>query len=188
VSLAGRFAVCAAAGLLAGCAGLPGRCGADRRTDAQLRILEEILESRDDNDPRLDSEFARLSTRARERMRARYLSLPREARNERGTVVYLLGRDPSLEDWDFLTRVVSEPPCLSLADCAKAPERDEPHPAMGDEVTLAYPALVALRQAGRALERDPSHGPARAVAVAAADSKAPPVARSAARLLGKLSP
>ena len=63
-------------------------------------------------------------------------------------IVYLLGKNiADASDWAFLREVAAEPPCLSLADCSK---RSKGTAEMGDEVTLAYPALVALRQARRA--------------------------------------
>lgn len=115
--------------------------------DPKLRLLDDILVSRNDNDPRLDRDFQGLSAETKQRFRLRYRQLAPERRNERGTIVYLLGLNlGSAADWDFLREVVSEPPCLSLADCSRPGAASE----MGDEVTLAYPALVALRQARRA--------------------------------------
>ena len=118
--------------------------------EGRLRLLEEVLRSRNDNDPRLETAFERLTQDEKRLLRAFYAKLPHERRNERGTIVYLLGRNlTSSDDWAFLREVVAEPPRLSLADCSRAAPR-----ASGDEVTLAYPALVALRQARRA--GDPS--------------------------------
>jgi len=149
----------------------------DREARAKLKTLEDILRSKNDNDPRLDSDFASLSPAAKRLLRQRYGESAPERRNERGTIVYLLGRSASSrEDWEFLRAVASEPPCLSLADCSKkAPQAEG---ALGQEVTLAYPSLVALKQAERAL---PAEG-ARLVIEAAKRSKTPIVRRTAARV------
>lgn len=138
-----------------------------------LRRLEDVLRAGNDNDPRLDRDFQGLSPQAKELFRAKYRSLPPERRNERGTIVYLLGMNlSSTDDWAFLKEVVGEPPCLSLADCSKRAVGG----GLGEEVTLAYPSLVALRQAQRALEQ------AAGVVEAAEASKAPAVARMVARM------
>jgi len=147
---------------------------------AQLETLEEIFRSRNDNDPRLDRDFNSLSPEAKSLLREKYAALPRERRNERGTIVYLIGRNPSApEDWSFLREAAAEPPCLSLADCSKSGTAEAEH---GDEVTLAYPALVALKQAQRALEAGASAAPARSVIEAGKTSKAPVVVRLASRI------
>jgi hypothetical protein len=116
---------------------------------SQLRILEEILASRNDNDPRLDRELRVLSPAAKALLRAKYGAIPAEKRNDRGTIVYLLGRNlTSAADFRFLQEVVREAPCLSLLDCAKnagpSSGTDE-HSAMGMSITLAYPQIVALQ-------------------------------------------
>ena len=127
----------------------------------KLKTLEDILRSKNDNDPRLDHDFNDLSPETKRLFRKKYREIPAEKRNERGTIVYLLGKNlRSREDWEFFRRVALEPPCLSLADCSKKPAPGSDEEATGDEVTLAYPSLVALRQAGRAAEE------ARAIRVA----------------------
>ena len=147
---------------------------------ATLALLEEILASRDDNDPRLDREFVALSSEEKGLFRAAYAARPRERLNERGTIVYLLGRNLTApEDWAFLREVAAEPPCLSLADCAKPSADAGEH---GDAVTLAYPSLVALRQAHRAAQEGAPADEARSVLEAARASKAPAVTRLARAL------
>src|SRR5581483_1385533 len=118
---------------------------------AKLRELEAILASRNDNDPRLDKDFNALSPEAKRLFRRKYAELPREARNDLGTIVYLLGKNlKTEEDWAFLREVAAEPPCRSLSSCDQPSDgAGEP----GDPVTLAYPALVALKQAGAVLDR-----------------------------------
>jgi hypothetical protein len=158
--------------LLAACAA---KTKSPPAAEARLRELDEILASKNDNDPRLDRDFSGLSTEEKSAFRRRYDSLPLESRNERGTIVFLLGRSlASAEDWTFLRRVVDEPPCLSLADCAKAPAgSSEP----GDDVTLAYPALVALKLAARA-----DAAKAKPLIADAARSRSPALARLAGSL------
>lgn len=120
---------------------------------AQLAMLEEILLSKNDNDPRLDSAFRELSLQAKRLFRQKYRQLPAEERNERGTIIYLLGKNlSSAEDWEFLRAVVSEPPCLSLENCSRETDAAPGgNYTSGEAVALAYPALVALKQAERAL-------------------------------------
>jgi len=182
-----RRAAAAAACLLF----LLGACRAPKpsgpEAERKLALLEEVLRERDDNDPRLDSAFDGLSLEAKRLFRARYARTRRELLNERGTIVYLLGRNlETPEDWAFLREVVREAPCLSLTDCSRAPAAGTPGQP-GDEVTLAYPALVALRQAKGALERARGGGLAAAQAssvIALANaSKVPAVARVAARMI-----
>lgn len=145
-----------------------------RKPVPPLETLEEILASRNDNDPRLDTAFNDLSEQDRRLFRVLYRGIAPERRNERGTIVYLLGKNPRTdEDWDFLREVVREPACLSLADCSKRPTGAA---GMGDEVTLAYPALVAVRQAQRAADLR-----ARSVIADAKASKVRAVARMADR-------
>ena len=156
--------------------------------------LMEIINSRNDNDPRLDNDFNSLTPETKLLFRKKYQEIPVEKRNERGTIVYLLGKNLlTVEDWEFFREVVLEPPCLSLSNCSKKPASGSDEEATGDEVTLAYPALVALRQAGRALEAARAYrasaqgGPALAAEkdaldlfVAAKKSKTRAVARMAA--------
>ena len=112
------------------------------------------MRSKNDNDPRLDAEFNALTEATKARFRARYSALPAEDRNGRGTIVYLLGRNmKSPGDWEFLRSVVAEPPCRSLADCSAPAGTGGP----GDEVTLAYPALVALKRAQKELAAAGAH-------------------------------
>jgi len=147
---------------------------------AQLATLEDILSSRNDNDPRLDREFVGLSSEAKELFREKYRSFAPERRNERGTIVYLLGKNlQTADDWHFFRTVAAEPPCLSLADCSTASTVGG---EAGDEVTLAYPSLVALRQAQRAVEEGASRAEARGVLEAAKTSKMKAVLRLAASL------
>jgi hypothetical protein len=152
--------------------------GSDAR--GKLATLEDILRSRNDNDPRLDRDFLGLSEEAKRLFREKYLTLAPERRNERGTVVYLLGKNlQTKDDWSFFRAVVAEPPCLSLENCSTASVVGG---EAGDEVTLAYPSLVALRQAARAAEEGASKSEARSVLEAAKTSRVRAVTRLAASL------
>lgn len=115
----------------------------------KLVTLNEVLAARNDNDPRLDTAFRALTPGAKALFRSRYSGLTPESRNERGTVVYLLGRNlSSEEDLTFFKQVLSEPPCRSLADCGKPADtvlREDSHLESANEVTLAYPQIVALK-------------------------------------------
>lgn len=142
---------------------------------AKLAALRDILASRDDNDPRLDRDFGALASEAKCLLRREYAATAPERRNERGTIVYILGLRPAEPaDWDFLAAAAAEPPCLSLSDCAKAPEGEA---GPGDAVTLAYPALVAVRQAARAASRGASAAGARRVLDAGRASRSSAVTR-----------
>ena len=156
---------------------------------AKLKTLEEIMRSRNDNDPRLDRDFNALSPEAKRLFRKKYREIPAERRNERGTIVYLLGGGNlrAAEDWAFLREVAAEPPCLSLSDCSRKPKPGGGEEAAGDEVTLAYPSLVALKQAERALEAaaeapGPAEKEAMSVIEAGKNSRTRAVARLAERI------
>ena len=125
----------------------------DREWSPKVIILSEILQSRNDNDPRLDSELRDLTPEERRELREFYRTLEWEDRNGRGTTVFLLGRNiDSEEDLDFFVEVLSEAPCLSLRDCETA--EAEFLPSVDDhdatkEITLAYPQVVALKSLER---------------------------------------
>ncbi|MGK5084787.1 hypothetical protein WDW37_15950 [Bdellovibrionota bacterium FG-1] len=116
----------------------------------QVKVLDEILISKNDNDPRLDREFRMLDAPAKALFREKYAKLSLEKRNERGTIVFLVGREiSSPDDVAFLHQVLNEPPCRSLAHCDRddtgSVSPEEQHWDMANETTLAYPQLVALK-------------------------------------------
>lgn len=118
-------------------AGIAGEDASQKKLD----ILKEILESKNDNDPRLDSEFRDLDPATKSRLREFYKELPEEKLNSRGTVVFLLGRNiRTSEDAQFMNSVLRQAPCLSLASCGTPGEAD---PESSSDVTLAYPQIVA---------------------------------------------
>lgn len=138
----------------------PASAQASARDLAQAKAVDEILATRNDNDPRLDTELRQLSTAGKALLRARYATLLNEKRNERGTLVFLVGRELSTaDDVRFLHQVLTEAPCLSLADCSREDTASvspaERHWEGPNETTLAYPQIVALKQI-EAFLRSPS--------------------------------
>ena len=115
-----------------------------------MGLLHEIIDSKNDNDPRLDSEFVQMSPELRKTMVQYYHRFPLEKRNERGTVVFLIAKNiASSEDLEFLKTVLHEKPCLSLGNCSELAQ-----PATGEEIhlegmsetTASYPELTAVQQ------------------------------------------
>ena len=93
---------------------------ADPFGGVKVRIFEDIVRSKNDNDPRLDREFRDLSVDARNRFRKKYLEIPREERNALGTIIYILGKNlRTSRDWRFLAEVAAEPRCLSMVNCGR---------------------------------------------------------------------
>lgn len=112
----------------------------------KVEILRQILKSKNDNDPRLDTEFNHLSSESKQALEREYSKFPPEAKNERGTVVFLIGKNlATQEDFDFLTSVVKENPCLSLADCSHKDGDLSSHDNNGVAVTLEYSQIVAIK-------------------------------------------
>ena len=160
----------------------------------QLHLLEQILASRNDNDPRLDTELRRLSSGAKFLMEGRYQQFAPEARNDRGTVVFLIGRNlESSDDMDFMRSVLAEPPCRSLGDCSQEggeTHGEAKHLESTDEVTKAYPQLVALKsienylnQASSGGEKPPLSDQALAALQEAMRSPVPSIAQAAQALI-----
>lgn len=125
-------------------------------------ILDQIIMTGNDNDPRLDRDLRKLSEGAKILFQQRYESLPGESLNERGTIVFLLGRNiQSEDDVEFLNEVLAEPPCLSMASCSQAAPpsaKEDAHHEAGTSVTLAYPQLQSLK-AFEAYLRKPDKDP-----------------------------
>jgi hypothetical protein len=161
------------------------------RAALQLKTLDEVLVSGNDNDPRIDTELKVLGEAAKQAFRDKYRQLPAEDRNARGTVVFLLGRNLTQpRDYQFLADVLSEHPCLSPGDCAKPMSAQgsgnplDDHES-GTAIALAYPQLTAIK----ALEHAPKSGlpeirEAVAKAMAAAKSSPTELAADYARRLG----
>ncbi len=131
---------------------------------AKVEVLDQILISRNDNDPRLDTDFRSLTPASKELFEQKYQSIVAEKRNERGTIVHLLGKNMvNPEDVAFLGGVLTEKPCLSLADCGHD-SKDQSSELNEVGTTLAYPQLVVLYQFERALDARNGKGSASDVA------------------------
>ena len=115
----------------------------------KIAILDEVLISKNDNDPRFDSELKDFSPEAKRAIQKKYTETAPEKRNARGTHVFLIGREiKSDEDLHFLSTVLMEKPCLSLQDCTRPPgahSGEEEHLEALNETTANYPQLVAVR-------------------------------------------
>jgi len=115
----------------------------------KIELLKEILQSKNDNDPRLDTDLKVLSEGTKSLMREQYKQMRAESFNEKGTVVFLLGRNlNSVDDFTFLSQVLSEPPCQSMEDCTRSspPTQGEAvHEESVNSVTMSYPQIVSLR-------------------------------------------
>lgn len=108
--------------------------------------LQEIVQSKNDNDPRLDQDFKTMNDELHDLLRKKYSDIPLEDRSERGLIAFLIARDlKNNQDLEFLKQIYEESPCLSLEDC-KAKSADEPHLAGIDQSSMNYPQLVALYQ------------------------------------------
>ena len=115
----------------------------------KMAILKEIFSTHNDNDPRMDTELLKLSPELKQAMVEFYRADPPEKLNERGTIVFLLGRNiSSKEDVDFIQGVMMEKPCMSLADCSKVAtggSDEESHLEAINETTASYPQLNGLK-------------------------------------------
>ena len=121
----------------------------------QMQILDEIFASKNDNDLRMDTDLKVLSSEAKSALQKKYFILPDIQRNEKGTIVFLIGRNLNeATDYEFLKQVVSEVPCLGLNDCQKPMAADglSGHGDNGVGLVLDYPQLTALK----AIEKHPA--------------------------------
>lgn len=126
-------------------------------------LLEQILASKNDNDPRIDTELKGLSPLFKSTLSLYYAELKPERFNDRGTLVFLVGREiVNPADVDFMRTVLTEKPCMSVSDCSRPPAAhagEDDHREMVNETTTRYPQLMALRalkQKWRELQKDPS--------------------------------
>ena len=123
----------------------------------QWTIFEDILKTKNDNDPRLDQDLKKISSRFREALYEKYAQLPPEDHSRRGLVVYLIGRDTSSsEDLQFLKKIYQEPPCLSMADCKSSSTNPDPHHSSVDQTTLVYEQLSGLYLIERQISQNPN--------------------------------
>ncbi|OQW52797.1 MAG: hypothetical protein A4S09_08105 [Proteobacteria bacterium SG_bin7] len=127
------------------------------QAEIKLGILQDILNSGKDNDPRLESELKVLDSATKQAFTSLYDEWAPEGRNGRGTIIFLIGRNLNEKsDFDFLGRVLGEPQCLSLIDCNVAPEPGIDEDQGATEIALMYPQVVALESIRRVFETDPA--------------------------------
>ena len=156
---------------------------------SKISIVDDVLRTGRDDDPRLDRELRHLDAATRQQIRNRYAQAAPEKRNQRGTLVFLLGRNlKSNADFTFLGDVLNEPPCLNLADCTKSVGVTRSHQQAGIAVTLAYPQLVALDALNTYLRHAEDVSVAIPVLEIGSRSPNPLVARAADRLRQKYLP
>lgn len=131
---------------------------ADTLNEAEAKIwqgFEEILKSKNDNDPRLDTDLRSLSTPLKQALYRRYGSIPDEDRNARGLIVFLIARDlKTTADVTFLKGVYREEPCLSLENCSVT-GNETTHLSGTNQTTMNYPQLAGLHQLERQLKERP---------------------------------
>lgn len=129
-----------------------------RLKEADLKtwqMIEEIIKSKNDNDPRLDKELKHQSPEVRAALYEKYEAIPNEARNDRGLIAYMIARDfESAADAQFMKKVFEEPPCLSLADC-KSTMPEDPHHSGENQITQNYPQMATLFQIEKRLTEHP---------------------------------
>lgn len=113
----------------------------------KISTLKEILASKNDNDPRMDTEFKNLSDEEKDALVGMYQDTKPENLNDKGTIAFLIGRDMTRpEDAEFLKNILSEEPCLSLENCGITNGQSDPHMDSVNNVTLNYPQVVALNR------------------------------------------
>lgn len=121
-----------------------------KETQVKIKTLGEILASKNDNDPRIDSDFKGLTDQDKVAFKEFYKALKPESLNERGTLTYLMGRSiQGAEDLDFMKDILAEEPCMSLENCANRNVAKDTHLDSMDETTLSYPQLMALESISR---------------------------------------
>lgn len=120
------------------------------------QTLTEIIQSKNDNDPRLDHELKNTSPELHRAFFETYSQLAPENRNGRGTIAFLVARDlKSQQDFDFIEKIFQEEPCLNLADCKVSAPDTNPHTSGMDQTTLNYPQLASLYQLSQQLGSRP---------------------------------
>lgn len=119
------------------------------------QIFKEILNSKNDNDPRLDNELRNLSPEIHRSLQNAYEKLPSEDRNGRGLIAFLVARDlNTTTDVEFLRKIYQENPCLSFENCSVVAPPD-PHVDGVNQTSLNYPQLAGLYQLEQKLKAQP---------------------------------
>jgi hypothetical protein len=122
----------------------------------KLNLLSQILASKNDNDPRLDTEFRSLSPAFKRSLVNLYHKTAIEDRNGRGTIVFIIGRElKDKQDLQFLKSVLEEEPCLSLQNCkaSQASQGRDSHLGSLNETSMNYPQLVTLNRLEQWIQR-----------------------------------
>ncbi len=118
--------------------------------------FENILKTKNDNDPHVDKELKSTSPTLHEALFLKYNSMPSEDRSGKGLIVYLIARDiKSEEDVQFLKKIYQEKPCLSLSDCSSLAQDEDSHHASTTQTTLLYPQFTALYVIAKELKDKP---------------------------------
>ena len=121
----------------------------------QWAAFNTILKSKNDNDPRLDSDLKKLSQTLSQALMQKYDSLPHEDRGGRGLITFLIARNfATADEADFLKKVFAETPCLSLGNCQTTSEQN-PHNSGVDSTTLIYPQQSVLYMIEKQLAENP---------------------------------
>ena len=118
-------------------------------------IFQSILQSKNDNDRRLDLDLKKMSPAVHEALYEQYESLPDEEHSGKGLIAYLVARDlETTKDIQFLQKIYQEKPCLSLADC-KTLGADDAHLSSVEQTTLIYKQMSALYVIEQQLATEP---------------------------------
>lgn len=122
----------------------------------KMNTFDEIIRSRNDNDPRLDHDLVNLSPVFHHVLSNFYETMDLEMRSERGLIAFVMARDLKSEtDAQFLKKIFDESPCLSLENCRERTSSD-PHLSGIDQTTLNYPQLATLYQLENKISKDPA--------------------------------
>lgn len=122
-------------------------------------LLDTILASKNDNDPRLDTDFKNLNEDEKSLLQKKYAQRAKEKLNERGTLIFLLGRETdSYSDLTFIKQAVLEQPCNNMNNCESTEEVPKDEHAVADQITLVYPQVMALKSLELIL-KSPDKGP-----------------------------
>lgn len=118
----------------------------------KLKIVQEILISENDNDPRINTEFENLSLKLKMSLFDQYQALAGEKRKQKALIVLLLSRQiQTNEDVELLKKVFEDQQCLSLQDCkVKTTETDFYNAAM-EEIIINYPQMILLYEISKHL-------------------------------------
>lgn len=120
----------------------------------KMQLLNELLTAKNDNDPRLDTDFKNLSPSFKKLLMIQYTKYKPEQRNEKGTVAFIVSRElKNVDDLDSLKVVFEEPPCKSLGNCSVEDLDVDPHHSGLTNVDLNYPQMVTLYQIDQKLNQ-----------------------------------